>query len=224
MMDGPSQTEAVEKPLPTLRLVVGLGNPGERYRNTRHNSGFMVADALMSSCPDVRKADWQPERGELYEIRKDGHEALLVLKPMTYMNDSGDAVVCVTERFGISPPDMLVICDDLDLPAGRLRLRPRGSCGGQRGVLSIINRLGTDGFPRLRVGIGRPRPEEMEIIDYVLSNWASADEELLKQVLQAACDAVKTAWDVGLEAAMNKANSWRADCINAEESIKETQN
>ena len=224
MMDEPSQTETVEKPLQMLRLVVGLGNPGERYRQTRHNSGFMVADALMASYPDVRKADWQPEQGELYEIRKDGHEALLVLKPMTYMNDSGIAVVSVIERFGISPPDMLVICDDLDLPVGRLRLRPRGSCGGQRGVLSIIERRGTDGFPRLRVGIGRPRPEEMEIIDYVLSNWASADEELLKQVLQAACDAVRTAWDVGLEAAMNKANSWRADCINAEESIKETQN
>ena len=147
MMDGPSQTEAVEKPLQTLRLVVGLGNPGERYRNTRHNSGFMVADALMASCPDVRKADWQPERGELYEIRKDGHEALLVLKPMTYMNDSGDAVVSVTERFGISPPDLLVICDDLDLPVGRLRLRPRGSCGGQRGVLSIICSLWNTDFP-----------------------------------------------------------------------------
>ena len=223
-MDEPSQTETVEKTLPALRLVVGLGNPGERYRDTRHNTGFMVVDALMASMPDVRKAGWQPEQGELYEIRKENHEALLVLKPMTYMNDSGDAVVSVTEQFGISPLDMLVICDDLDLPAGRLRLRPRGSCGGQRGVLSIINRLGTDGFPRLRVGIGRPRSEETEIIDYVLSNWASADEELLKQVLQAACDAVRTVWDVGLEAAMNKANSWRADCINAEESIKETQN
>ena len=105
-----------------------------------------------------------------------------------------------------------------------MRLRPQGSCGGQRGMLSIINRLGTNGFPRLRVGIGRPRPDEMEIIDYVLSDWASADMDLLNQVLKAACDAVKTAWEDGLEAAMNKANSWRADNINAEESIKETKN
>ena len=209
--------------MPRLRLVVGLGNPGERYRNNRHNTGFMVADALLERFADVRRTEWQPERGELHEIRKDGNEALLVLKPLTFMNDSGEAVESVSRRFGISPLDMLVICDDLDLPTGRMRLRPRGSCGGQRGMLSIINRLGTDGFPRLRVGIGRPRPDEMDIIDYVLSDWASADMELLKQVVKAASDAVCTAWEDGLEAAMNKANAWRADNINAE-SIKETQN
>ena len=223
-MDEPSQTDADIKPMPQLRLVVGLGNPGERYRNNRHNTGFMIVDALMGCFSDVRKASWQPDRGELYEVRKDAGEALLVLKPLTFMNDSGDAVVSVSEHFGISPLDMLVICDDLDLPVGRMRLRPQGSCGGQRGMLSIINRLGTNGFPRLRVGIGRPRPDEMEIIDYVLSDWASADMDLLNQVLKAACDAVKTAWEDGLEAAMNKANSWRADNINAEESIKETKN
>ena len=88
-------------------------------------------------------------------------------------------------------------------------------------MLSIIERLGTDGFPRLRVGIGRPRPDEMDIIDYVLSDWASADMDLQAQVIRAASEAVKTAWDDGLEAAMNLANSWRADKINAEESIKE---
>lgn len=209
--------------MPRLRLVVGLGNPGERYRNNRHNTGFMVADALLERFADVRRTEWQPERGELHEIRKDGDEALLVLKPLTFMNDSGEAVESVSRRFGISPLDMLVICDDLDLPTGRMRLRPRGSCGGQRGMLSIINRLGTDGFPRLRVGIGRPRPDEMDIIDYVLSDWASADMDLLKQVVKAASDAVCTAWEDGLEAAMNKANAWRADNINAE-SIKETQN
>ena len=88
-------------------------------------------------------------------------------------------------------------------------------------MLSIIERLGTDGFPRLRVGIGRPRPDEMDIIDYVLSDWASADMDLLTQVIGAASEAVKTAWDDGLEAAMNKANSWHADKVNAEESIKE---
>ena len=221
MTDEPSQTEIEGKSVPRLRLVVGLGNPGERYRNNRHNTGFMVADALMGGFSDVRRTVWQPERGELYEIHKDGSEALLVLKPLTFMNDSGDAVASVSEQFGISPLDMLVICDDLDLPVGKMRLRPRGSCGGQRGMLSIIERLGTDGFPRLRVGIGRPRPDEMDIIDYVLSDWASADMDLLTQVIGAASEAVKTAWDDGLEAAMNKANSWHADKVNAEESIKE---
>ena len=221
MTDEPSQTEVEQKSKLKLRLVVGLGNPGERYRNNRHNTGFMVVDALKGVFSDVREAAWQPERGELCEIHQDGRVPLLLLKPLTFMNDSGDAVASVSEQFGISPLNMLVICDDLDLPVGRMRLRPRGSCGGQRGMLSIIERLGTDGFPRLRVGIGRPRPDEMDIIDYVLSDWASADMDLQAQVIRAASEAVKTAWDDGLEAAMNLANSWRADKINAEESIKE---
>ena len=132
------------------------------------------------------------------------------------MNSSGDAVVDVTSHFGISPSEVLVISDCMDLPLGRLRMRPGGSSGGQKGVRSILARLGTEAVPRLRVGIGRPQSSECNVIDYVLAPWTSVEQEALMVILPKAADMAVKAVLEGLEAAMNECNSWLADNNNAE--------
>ncbi len=172
-------------------LVVGLGNPGHEYVFTRHNAGFLVADALMQSAGFVEKSSWQPPEGELFRVRlkvdEDGAERdVLVLKPLTYMNLSGLAVVPVLEWAALTPCDLLVVSDDLDMPLGRLRLRVKGSSGGHRGLASIAECLGTQDFARLRLGVGRPQPGDAGVRDYVLGGWASDEQALLERVLDEA--------------------------------------
>ncbi|NLG13236.1 MAG: aminoacyl-tRNA hydrolase [Lentisphaerae bacterium] len=199
------------------KLVVCLGNPGARYELTRHNAGYGVGDALLAR----KELCFKPIglaglRGELWSFDPGDGKGRYLLKPTTYMNDSGEAVDFVMRQYGISPLELLVVCDDLDLPQGRIRLRPSGSCGGQRGVKSIIEWLGTDGFPRLRVGIGRPQTSDIDIIDYVLGRWSSAELQVMEPAFEFASQSVLICIRDGLERAMNAANSWRADKVQAE--------
>lgn len=194
-------------------MLVCLGNPGSRYQNTRHNAGFMVADRLLASTSNRLHA-WQPDNGQLFNLGQ-GPEQFLLLKPMTYMNASGEAVRTVCQQFAFSPNELLVVCDCLDLPLGRLRLRKHGSSGGQKGVASIIQELASEDFPRLRVGIGRPQSTATDIIDFVLAPWASADKMTVTQVVTAAADMALLAFTKGLEYAMKRCNQWSADNINA---------
>ncbi|MBR0457946.1 MAG: aminoacyl-tRNA hydrolase [Victivallales bacterium] len=160
------------------RLVVGLGNPGSEYANTRHNLGFLVVDELMSKVGGSRSCEWQPREGLLYELEFKG-ERVHALKPLTFMNCSGNAVEETVRQLGISPKELLVVCDDLDLEFGLLRLRVSGSTGGHRGLASIVEHLASSEFPRLRVGIGRPQPGDGSVVDYVLSPWTSDQQEQL---------------------------------------------
>ncbi|MBQ6470473.1 MAG: aminoacyl-tRNA hydrolase [Victivallales bacterium] len=181
-------------------LVVGLGNPGAEYADTRHNAGFLTLDCLLQEALNVTPDAWQPAQGLLLRARLTADVEAYCLKPLTFMNSSGLAVAEVIRHLGISPSRMLVICDDLDLPLGRLRLRSRGSSGGHRGVASIAESLGTEDFPRLRLGIGRPRSGEENVIDYVLSTWASdQSEEMVAAVLSKAAEIVKQSVCQGIE-------------------------
>ena len=175
-----------------LKLIVGLGNPGGRYTLTRHNAGWQVVDLLLRhASPQAVKTIWQPSNGELYWLTTSPSPCLL-LKPLTYMNLSGEAVAPTVWHFQLSPREMLVVSDDLDLPEGRLRLKARGSSGGHRGLASIIQCLQTEDFPRLRVGIGRPQPGSgVPVIDWVLSHWVSAEDTPASEALRKAAEIVR---------------------------------
>ncbi|MBQ4481551.1 MAG: aminoacyl-tRNA hydrolase [Victivallales bacterium] len=190
-----------------LKLVVGLGNPGARYSLTRHNAGWQVIDLLIRhASPEAAKTLWQPPNGELYWLTASPSPCLL-LKPLTYMNLSGEAVAPIIRHFQLSPKEMLVVSDDLDLPEGRLRLKARGSCGGHRGLASIIQNLQTEDFPRLRVGIGRPQPgSEVPVIDWVLSNWVSAEDTPASEALRKAAEIVRLVASGPFETAVRTAS------------------
>ena len=157
-------TEVPKQEIAQIQLLVGLGNPGDSYVGTRHNAGFMVVDALMDAVHTFQLNAWQPELGCLYKGMV-GERSIYVLKPMAFMNNSGDVV---------------------GETVGRLRLRMKGSSGGHKGIGSIADVLGTTDFPRLRVGIGRPRSQEESIIDYVLAPWTSDEHTTLAATIDAA--------------------------------------
>ncbi|MEJ5339532.1 MAG: aminoacyl-tRNA hydrolase [Aquificaceae bacterium] len=186
-----------------IRLLVGLGNPGKRYEKTRHNVGFMVVEEFLRR---LRVQDYSEEcLSHLYRVRVDGRE-VLVAKPQTYMNNSGLAVVNLLEEYHINPEEMLVVYDDLDLPLGRLRLRTEGSSGGHHGMESIIREIKTEKFPRLRVGIGRPR-DRNRVVDYVLSPFSEEEEVLLAKVLKRAGECLHRCVEFGTEESMNFCNA-----------------
>jgi PTH1 family peptidyl-tRNA hydrolase len=187
-----------------MKLIVGLGNPGKRYENTPHNVGFDVVDILARR----HGAQWSLAarfEAALAEATIFGRSVTL-MKPLTYMNLSGRAVQAYTAKNGGEPSEILVICDDVNLPLGQLRLRPSGSHGGHKGLLSIIHALGTLEFPRLRIGV---RPEEEHDggwIEYVLSPFSPEAREVIAHAEEEAADAVEILLERGLEAAMNRFN------------------
>ncbi|WP_026371038.1 aminoacyl-tRNA hydrolase [Kallotenue papyrolyticum] len=184
-------------------LVVGLGNPGEQYVRNRHNVGFQCLSYLAQRHGLAFNEKQHRARLATGVIRG---QRVVLAKPFTYMNDSGLAVAALVRWYKLDPAThLLVIYDDLDLPFGTIRLRPGGSAGGQRGVQSIIQHLGTQQFPRLRVGIGRP-PAGWDAKDYVLSNWTRAEEAALPELYARVADAVETVLGEGLAAAMNRFN------------------
>lgn len=183
-------------------LIVGLGNPGRDYRENRHNTGFMVVDRLAVKL-EARFTRLQSKAliaPAAYQDRK-----IILAKPQTFMNLSGQAVQGLVHFYKLPLTNLLVVHDDLDLPTGTIRIRPDGGPGGQKGMTSVIERLGTDEFPRLRLGIGRP-PGQMEAPDYVLQDFTQAELALMSDTLGRAVEAALTFVVEGLEAAMNKYN------------------
>ena len=188
-----------------IGLIVGLGNPGPEYAGTRHNAGFMVIDRLLAGFPAGRFEERHTASSSVWAGKFRGR-ALLLQKPLTFMNLSGQAVALLARRSGIQPESILVISDDLDLPVGRLRLRNGGADGGHNGLKSIIAELGSSSFRRLRIGIGRPKPGET--VDYVLSKFEGEEERRFEASLAAAAEAVRTVLTGGMARAMNRFNAW----------------
>lgn len=196
-----------------MKLVVGLGNPGDRYRGTRHNIGWEVlAELARRHAPDVKpESNFEADTLRIDVPSAKGRPVFetgpaLLVSPLTYMNLSGRSVAAASRFHKITPSDVLLVCDDLNLPPGRLRLRGKGSAGGQNGLKDVIEKLGTPEFPRLRVGVGRP-PGRMSAADYVLSRFTPEERTDLDLAVQDAADAVELWLTRGLQPAMNAANA-----------------
>ena len=208
-----------------MKMIVGLGNPGPQYSRNRHNIGFQVVD-ILAERHDIPLS--RAKFNALYGSGTLGHshalgqsrrqnedmsnQRVLIVRPLTFMNLCGNAVAPIANYFRVEPQDIFVIYDELDLPSGKLRLRPFGGSGGHNGMKSLIRVLGTDRFPRARVGIGRPQTP-MSPADYVLQNF-SVDEEIIFETLrQRIADAVETWLHHGIDLAMNRFNSAPATTV-----------
>jgi peptidyl-tRNA hydrolase, PTH1 family len=186
-----------------MKMIVGLGNPGSRYERNRHNIGFQIVDELAKAHNlsfDKSQTKAKIASGWIDEQR------VLIVKPQTYMNLSGTAVQPLASFYKIEPVDLIVIFDDLDLPTGKLRLRPFGGAGGHNGMKSIIQRLGTNQFPRMRVGIDRP-PGRMDPAAYVLQDFSPSEEEIMVQVRDQGRQALELWLEAGIDATMNEFNA-----------------
>jgi PTH1 family peptidyl-tRNA hydrolase len=192
-----------------VKLIVGLGNPGRIYAHNRHNVGFRCLNyfaRLHSIRFDHRKCRARVGIGEM------GGEKLLLAKPKLFVNLSGNSVACLVRNHDIPLSDLLIIYDDLDLPPGKIRLRQNGGSGGHKGVNSIISALGSEDFPRIRVGIGRPQVEglynkdEDAIVSYVLRDFSPQEEAIIKPAIAAVSEAIDCFLSQGIAAAMSKFN------------------
>lgn len=184
-------------------LIVGLGNPGRKYENTRHNIGFMVTSEFLQTLGGkftqtkrnarIAKVDFEDKK-------------LIVVNPHTFMNNSGEAVSYLMNYFKISPNNLFVICDDLDLKFGTVRMRPKGGSGGHKGLASIINHISTENFSRLRVGIGKPENTD-ETENYVLREFTNEEQKELKKIIEKAAEAIECFLKEGIGVCMNKYNA-----------------
>ncbi len=187
-----------------MKLIVGLGNPGLRYAHTRHNAGFDTVDHMAAQ----KNWRWDTRRNRSVSTSGTVGESKVVLaKPETYMNDSGKAVSELVRFYKIDPTDLLVICDDLDLPLGRVRLRPGGSAGGQHGLESTILHLGTNTFARIKIGVGRPANGRDENVGFLLSTPRGDERAQLDEAIAHAAEAGWCWVEEGAEVAMNRYNA-----------------
>lgn len=186
-----------------MKLIAGLGNPGQRYKNSRHNIGFRVTDKL------VYKYNARLKRKFFKKAREANlsilGERILVLQPLTYMNLSGGCILHFYKRLKLNLKDLLIICDDINLPIGKIRIRAGGSAGGHNGLISIISSLGSEEFPRLRIGIKTEQPIE-DLSEYVLSEFEKEQEKIISQVINEAVLACENCIKDGIEVTMNKFN------------------
>ncbi len=183
-------------------LVAGLGNPGREYRYTKHNIGFMVIDKL---AVDFGVKLTKVQNKTLITVHPHNAGRVVIAKPQTYMNLSGQAVASLMHFYKVPLTNLLVAYDDIDLPVGTIRIRPGGGSAGQRGLASIIEKLGTQDFARLRVGVGRP-PGHMDAAAYVLQEFNKADQPIMERVIADASEAIRLFLDQGLEKSMNAYN------------------
>lgn len=186
-----------------MKAVVGLGNPGQGYKNTRHNLGFMVIDALLEGFGKRPKTDLITKSYIARILLK--KEEVILCKPQTYMNLSGDCLKKLAEVYRVSPQDILVVCDDVHIGLGRIKLKAQGSAGGHNGLRSIIHSLKTQDFPRLRVGIA-PEESPKELSEYVLARFSPKEKGIMRGAVATARDAVLCWLEYGIEAAMNNFN------------------
>lgn len=185
-----------------MKVLVGLGNPGERYAATRHNVGYLVAEEIIRRAGRPRQ---ETRAGSLVCRVTIGRNEVLVARPLCFMNRSGSTAAALLDAAGAAPEDLLVVCDDLYLDLGTIRIRPRGSHGGHNGLLSIIETLGTRDFPRVRVGVGPADPRASHA-DFVLEPLTRAEQERLPAIVARAADGAEVALDEGIAAAMNRFN------------------
>ncbi len=194
---------AAQETLPITGLVVCLGNPGREYEATRHNAGFMTADRLAARLG--ARFDKAKFHALVADVTK-GNKRFLMMKPQTYMNNSGEAVREAASFYKIAPEQILVISDDVSLDVGKVRIRRKGSDGGQKGLRSVIAELGSDAFPRIRVGVGqKPRPD-YDMVDWVLGKIPENERPAFDEALEKACEAALLVVDGELERAMNLYN------------------
>ncbi|MFN0150575.1 MAG: aminoacyl-tRNA hydrolase [bacterium] len=191
--------------------MVGLGNPGRRYARTRHNVGFRVADALVTSTRAAAAAGGTARF--LYDAWRSENPPVVIAKPQTFMNASGNAVRALLDEWGVGAASVLVVADDVNLPLGRVRVRGGGSGGGHNGLRSIIDQLGTVEFPRLRLGVG-PRPPEVVLSDFVLGDFAADEEESAEALVARGALAAIAFAERGLEAAMREFNASESEIEN----------
>ena len=184
-------------------LLVCLGNPGDKYENTRHNVGFMVADEVAER---QNKPIQRLKFKALTNVLTIDREKVLVMKPVTYMNLSGEAVRQAVDFYKIPPDHVLVVSDDTALPLGRLRIRKKGSAGGHNGLKNIIQHLGTDQFPRLRVGVGEKPHPDYDMADWVLSKFTGEDKKAIDEAVKRAADAVECILAEGIDRGMGRFN------------------
>ncbi|MGB8656886.1 MAG: aminoacyl-tRNA hydrolase [Candidatus Zixiibacteriota bacterium] len=187
-----------------LNLIVGLGNPTDKYKNTRHNLGYRVVDSLASK--DRKR--FRPGKGDYLfcEIEKEDGTRLFLIKPLTYMNFSGEAVVEAIDHSNLGRESLLVICDDASLPLGKIRIRESGTDGGHKGLKSVIGHLGSIEFARLRLGIGAP-PPGTDLEEFVLRQFDGEEKEMVEEMIEKACRAVENVLIKGIEDSMNQFNA-----------------
>lgn len=192
----------------TPQLIVGLGNPGSKYDRTRHNIGFEVVDAL-ARVWQIDLSENRKFQGIVGEGIAPGSGKIRLLKPTTYMNNSGQAIRAVLDWYKLPPESVLVIYDEMDLPVGKLRLRLSGSAGGHNGMKSTIAHLGTQNFPRLRIGIGSAKDvhPDKDTVSHVLGHFSSDEASVIAEVIQAAVSAIEVSLKRGVEQAMNLYNN-----------------
>jgi PTH1 family peptidyl-tRNA hydrolase len=188
-----------------MKLIVGLGNPGKKYESTRHNAGWQVLDALRESWEEAGFGAWQKKfDGEICQ-GKSGREKVILLKPLTFMNESGRSAAQAVKFFKTKPSDVVVAYDDKDLPLGAIRVRAEGSAGGHNGMKSVLAALNTQNVARVRVGIGQPRRDE-DTADFVLSKFSRQEKELFDAAVAKAAEAARMIVTDGVIETMNKTN------------------
>ena len=203
-----------------MKVIVGLGNPGREYAQTKHNVGFMLVDALADK---LGISNWQEKFDALIAEGRLGTEKILLVKPQTYMNDSGRAVGPLMNWYKLSPEDLIVAHDDMDIPAGTIRIRKKGSAGGHNGIKSVLAHLGDEHFSRVRIGIGRPLPG-WTVINHVLAPFQEEDVPKIKEAIQYLLPAVECIVTEDTDKAMNLYNPKKVKKQKPEnQESKETQ-
>ena len=187
-----------------MKVIVGLGNPGPKYGLTKHNVGFMLVNALAEKL-GISETEWKDKFEALVAETRIGTEKVLLVKPMTYMNDSGRAVGPLLSWYKLEPEDLVVVHDDMDIPAGTIRIRKKGSAGGHNGIKSVLAHVGDEHFTRVRIGIGRPLPG-WSVIDHVLAPFPSEEVPKIREAIEYLLPAVETIVTEGTDLAMNKYN------------------
>lgn len=189
-----------------MKLIAGLGNPDEKYENTRHNVGFMVADKLAETIG--AKFNQSMKRAKIASVFYKG-EKIIIIKPQTYMNLSGESVAPIADYFRIPKEDILIVVDDVNLSLGKLRMRKSGSAGGHNGLKSVILNLATEEFPRLRIGVGAPAADingEKDMINHVLGRFSRDEEKAVEEMTEKGAAAALAFCTEGIDAAMNSFN------------------
>lgn len=185
-------------------LIVGLGNPGKNYQNTRHNLGWMVLDLISEKCAAKFRVAGQSLIAKINTTIS--NDNAILLKPTTFMNNSGIAIIQIFQKYNLEPGNMVVVCDDFSIPLGTIRIRKQGSAGGHNGLQSIIQHLNTQEFPRIRLGIG-PVPEYFDPKDFVLSQFHKTEKQTIQQMVNTAAESIFCILEHGIDKAMTRYNT-----------------